>query len=351
MGALAISQIGHGRMGRLIEEFDWSSTSLGPRPNWSEALLSTVELMLGQRHAICLFWGEQLNLLYNDAYAPLLGAKEVGSLGKPASDVWSDIWQDIVPFVHRAMAGDGTWSEEFPLTMTRNGYPEETFWTFSYSPLYENRRVAGMMNVALDATPGVLARRAQEYLQRELIHRVKNTMAVTAAVVSSTLRTAATLDEARASVNERIEALGRAQALIHGATDEISLRELVEIAMKAHLDRPGRVTMNGPDTRVGSQQAVGLSLAVYELATNAVKYGALSGETGEVRIDWQTEETGAFRFIWNELGGPPVALPTRSGFGSRLTDKIVASYFSGTGRTTYDESGVRYELQGTIKHE
>jgi two-component sensor histidine kinase len=348
MSSAVSSQVGQGRMGRLLKEFDWSSTPLGPIDAWSAALRSSVEMMLGQKHAICIFWGPDLTILYNDAYAPILGGKETEALGRPAHEIWSDVWDGIKPFVEQAMSGEGTWSEEMPLTMMRNGYLEETFWTFSYSPLYDNGRVAGMINVALDATPGVVARRKQEVLARELVHRVKNTLAVTAAVVSSTLRNAQTIEEARSTVAARIIALGHAQELLHGAEDDTPVRSIVDVAIKAHLDRPDRVTITGPETRVVSQQAVGLSLAVYELATNAVKYGSLSNDDGTVNISWTTGADGAFHFSWHELGGPAVVAPTKKGFGSRLTNNIVASYFSGKGTTSYDADGVRFDLSGVL---
>ncbi len=76
------TQLGEGRMGKLIAAYDWTSTSLGSLETWPAALRSVVELILGQRHAICVFWGPDLTLLYNDAYAPILGAKEEGALGQ-----------------------------------------------------------------------------------------------------------------------------------------------------------------------------------------------------------------------------------------------------------------------------
>lgn len=347
-GINAAPDLGDSRMGRLTAELDWSNTPLGPISSWSQALVSIVQMMLGQRHAVCMFWGSELNMLYNDAYAPLLGAKEAGALGQPAPVIWSDVWPDIKPFVDQALSGSGTWAEELPLLMTRNGFEEETFWTFSYSPLHEGDRVVGMINVAIDATAAVTARRTQEALQRELVHRVKNTLAVTAAVVSSTLRQATTLEQARATVADRINALGNAQELLHGTADDTPVRAIVEAALKAHLDRPDRAVIKGPDTRVASQQAVGLSLAVYELATNAVKYGALSSDHGRLDISWDANANGEFRFDWRESGGPVVTPPTRTGFGSRLTNKIVAAYFEGEGRTIYDPAGVRFELEGKV---
>lgn len=342
------TQLGVGRMGERIARYDWSATPLGSLDNWSDALRSAVELMLGQRHPICIFWGPKLTLLYNDAYTPALGAKERDALGQPAAVVWSDIWDDIKPFVDQAMSGEGTWFEELPLVMTRNGYPEQTYWTFSYSPLYDGGKIVGMINVASDATRTVEARDREAALHTEMIHRLKNTLAVASAIVASTLRTASNLSDARTVVIDRINALGRAQDLLHGEAKETSMREIIGVALNAHVDHPARIEIQGVDLRLAAQQAIGLSLAVYELATNSVKHGALAAEGGKVLISWDADDTGAFRFVWRETGGPRVKPPERKGFGSRLTNSIVAGYFAGTAATHFHESGIEYELDGKL---
>ncbi|MEH3124600.1 sensor histidine kinase [Agrobacterium cavarae] len=343
------TQLGEGRMGKLIAAYDWTSTSLGSLETWPAALRSVVELILGQRHAICVFWGPDLTLLYNDAYAPILGAKEEGALGQPAAEIWWDVWNDIKPFVDQALSGEGTWSEELPLVMTRNGFPEQTYWTFSYSPLYDGGKIVGMINVASDATPTVVAREREAALHNEMIHRLKNTLAVASAIVSSTLRNASDLNEARTIVIDRINALGRAQDLLHGDAREVSMREMIGVALSAHIDHPGRIDIHGPDLTLAAQQAIGLSLAVYELATNSVKYGALSSDKGKVFVSWNWNDARALRFVWRETGGPPVKAPVRKGFGSRLTNSIVAGYFEGTAATHFHEDGIEYELEGKLK--
>lgn len=344
----ASTQLDTGRMGRLIAGHDWAATPLGAIEDWTIALRSNVELMLGQRHPICIFWGPDLNMLYNDAYAPILGAKEDNAIGQPAARIWSDVWENIRPFVDTALSGEGTWSENLPLVMTRNGYPEQTYWTFSYSPLYEDGKVMGMINVAVDATAGVAAREKEAALHSEMIHRVKNVLAMARAIASSTLRGASSLEEAHTMITNRIGALGRAQDALHGDIQEASVRQIIDVALSGHVDRPERADIDGPEMLLPAQQAIGLSLAVYELATNAVKYGALSNAEGRVSISWQAGEDGSFRFDWRERGGPPVLKPERQGFGSRLTNNVVAGYFSGKAATQFHESGIDYVLQGTL---
>ncbi len=149
-----------GEMGRRIAAHDWSTTPLGPISDWPPSLRTTLSIMLGSRFAMCLGWGPELVLLYNDSYAPMLGAKDSNALGRPTQDVWSEVWDDVRPLVDSALAGEATWQEDMHLTMQRNGFPEDTWWTFSYAPVRdESGRVAGMLNIASDATSKVLNER------------------------------------------------------------------------------------------------------------------------------------------------------------------------------------------------
>lgn len=105
-------------------------------------------------------WGPELTFLYNDAYAEILGDKHPGALGRPFQQVWWDIWDDIKPLVDRALADEATWSENLPLTMNRRGFLEETWWTFSYSPVRDDDgRIGGMFCSCLETTIQVLAER------------------------------------------------------------------------------------------------------------------------------------------------------------------------------------------------
>lgn len=348
-----------GAMGLAIRNFDWSSTTLGPIETWPTSLKTVVQMMLSQGHAICLFWGPDLNIIYNDAYSPILGQKEHRALGAPFREIWSDVWDDVKPFVDTALSGEGTYSEALRLIMDRNGFPEETFWNFSYSPLFDDHgEIAGIINVTVDTTWAVQTRRAeenqkraQEVLRHELIHRVKNTMAVTSAVVTATLRNAENLDHAREMVASRIDALSKAHTMLTLPGEEARIGTVVETALAAHLDTEKRTDISGPEVTISSQQAVGLSLALYELATNALKYGALSVPTGRIGISWDIGPDQAFTFSWQESGGPEIGIPTRKGFGSRLTNRIVPAYFNGTGDTIYAPEGLRFSLTGALIHD
>ena len=335
-------------MARAIGDFDWQSTPLGPVSGWSVALLTAVRMMLGQRHAACMFWGPELIMLYNDAYVHVLGGKEEHALGQRFQQIWADVWDDVRPLVDQTLSGRGTYSEEMRLVMTRNGFDEETFWTFSYSPLYDDDgTVAGLMNITVDMTGLVQARRNQQIMQEELLHRIKNILSVTSTVVSSSLRNATSIQEARDTVGARIMALAKAQGLFTGLGESADITEVMARSIGAHLVGNDRIRLSGPSVPLSSQQAVGLSLALYELATNAAKYGALASPQGVVDLSWSVMGDD-FALDWQERGGQPVAAPTREGFGSRLVNMIVPAYFNGEGQAEFLPQGLHYTLRGQL---
>ena len=154
-------------MGFDHEHFDWSGTPLGPRAHWSPALQTAYDIVMSSGFAMCAMWGPARTLIYNAAYAPMLGMRHPHALGQPIDQVWSDVWPDIEPMVHRALAGESVQSTNLRLVTTRHGKSEEAFWTFSYSPLRDGGRVMGFLNVTYETTHHVLAeQRAHYYAER-----------------------------------------------------------------------------------------------------------------------------------------------------------------------------------------
>ncbi|SOE03786.1 PP2C family protein-serine/threonine phosphatase [Blastococcus haudaquaticus] len=154
-------------MQRRVLEHDWGSTALGDEESWSPTLRSAVSTCLNSRFPTLLMWGEQLVMIYNDGYAPMLGARHPDALGSPATTVWADIWVHLQPMVDEVMAGRATYSEDLPLVMTRYGFVEETYFSFSFSPVVEpGGRVAGLLDTVVETTHRVLATRRLTVLQR-----------------------------------------------------------------------------------------------------------------------------------------------------------------------------------------
>ncbi|MGY2046720.1 PAS domain-containing protein [Methylobacterium sp. JK268] len=145
-------------MGERIRNHDWSGSPLGPPSTWPPCLSSTVSLMLGSGFPMFVAFGPDLAFLYNDAYAEILGGKHPAALGRRFREIWAEIWSDIAPLIDRALAGEATWAENMPLVMNRRGYDEQTWFTFSYSPLRdEEGRVAGMFCACTETTGRVEA--------------------------------------------------------------------------------------------------------------------------------------------------------------------------------------------------
>jgi signal transduction histidine kinase/DNA-binding NarL/FixJ family response regulator len=149
-------------MSELVGQFDWASTPLGPAAAWPDTLKAVVRILLTSGFPMWMAWGPELTVLYNDAYArTTLGRKHPWALGKPTREVWHEIWKDIGPRIHRVMeTGEACWEETLLLFLERNGYPEETYHTFSYSPLAgPDGRIAGMLCVVIEDTVRVLGER------------------------------------------------------------------------------------------------------------------------------------------------------------------------------------------------
>jgi PAS domain S-box-containing protein len=147
-------------MTERIDAVDWSATPLGGRAEWSSSLRTALNIALSSRQPMFIAWGADLTFLYNDAYAEILGNKHPAALGQSFHGVWWDIWDEIKPLIERALAGEATWSENLPLTMERKGFREETWWTFSYSPLRDDDgAIAGMFCSCIETTEQVLAER------------------------------------------------------------------------------------------------------------------------------------------------------------------------------------------------
>ncbi|SPM33670.1 histidine kinase, partial [Mycobacterium rhizamassiliense] len=157
-------------IGRDLTAVDWTSTPLGPVDGWPQSLRTAVNILLASRFSMWMGWGPELTFFCNGAYRrDTLGHKYPWALGRPAREVWAEIWGDIGPRIERVMStGEATWDEALLLILERSGYPEESYHTFSYSPLRdEEARIVGMLCVVSEETDRVIAERRMATL-REL---------------------------------------------------------------------------------------------------------------------------------------------------------------------------------------
>jgi PAS domain S-box-containing protein len=159
---------GGGELGSRIQEFDWSKTPLGPIASWPQSLKTTVRILTTSRYAMWMGWGKDITFLYNDSYARMtLGKKHPWALGRRAQEVWTEIWSEIGPRIQRVFdSGESTWEEALLLFLERSGYSEETYHTFSYSPLTgDDGKINGLLCVVTEETERIISERRLASLQ------------------------------------------------------------------------------------------------------------------------------------------------------------------------------------------
>lgn len=265
--------------------------------------------------------------------------------------IWTDLWgnpfkADAIMALDRARSG---------ATGVFQGYAE----TYAGTKRYWDVRVTPMMGasgipdhilvVSRDISHLKKVEQEREYLANELSHRLKNAFSMVQSVINQTLRRAASLDEGRAVLSGRIGALAAAQDILTRSTlDAVSITDVVTAALSPHDSSEGKITLSGEPVLISGRQGLGLSLALHELATNATKYGALSAGEGQVFVNWDVLDDGAFSFIWRETDGPAANFPTEQGFGTVLIRQVVATYFDGTATLEFPASGAVFSLFGKI---
>ena len=213
---------------------------------------------------------------------------------------------------------------------------------------FDNGVCTRFMGVLEDVTEAKQAETHRLLLIHELNHRVKNTLALVQAVVDASLRNASDPAAARADIMGRIQALSRAHDILTAQSwSAASTSEVVE-GVVASLSLPReRLRIAGAPVQLGPKPALQLTLALHELATNTLKYGALTNGIGVVEMSWGVHPEVAgqvFRFEWIERGGPAVTAPTRRGFGSRLIERLTATEFGGEVELSYAPDGVVWRL-------
>jgi len=272
-------------------------------------------------------------IAFNPAAERLFGYAEYEVVGRnarmltpgPGSDSLADAagapWPAGVSPRLEGLRKDGS---TFPMELSLTGWRAEGRGYFT--------------GVARDVSEQVRAQQLQQLLLGELNHRVKNSLAEVQAVACQTLRDAPDLAAARKALNGRLVALGRGHDILTRRNWEgADLSEVISQSIEAH-GAPDRFAITPVDARLPPKVALAMSLALHELCTNAAKYGALSTACGRVKIEIKRRRN-ALCIVWRERGGPPVARPTRKGFGSRMLQAL-ARDLEGEVRLAFEPRGL-----------
>lgn len=255
--------------------------------------------------------------------------------------MWSKVARALDP------ASDGRYDVEYRVKQPDGSWRWLSAWGLvEFDGDGPDKKPVAIVGASRDLTEQKRAEELQQLLLNELNHLVKNTFATIQAINAQTLRAAHDLPSARQTLDQRIRALAQAHDLLTSRSwSGANLNDLVARILEVFA--PTQVAMFGDPVDISPRHALALALALHELATNALKYGALSCPEGRVSLKWQVRE-GTLYLDWEETGGPRVAPPTKKGFGSRLLEQLVAGDLGGHSKLDYAATGVRCNIAVSI---
>lgn len=283
-------------------------------------------------------------------------AAEIFSVEPAPNMTWSTLLNrldrrdlpQISAATERSIASGELYNVEFRLV---SGEIAPQSWVASqgqvtYSP---DGTVLGMTGVVQDITDRKEAEERQSLLIRELHHRVKNTLATVQAIVGSTARTASSIEDFYQAFVGRIVSLARTHNLLtEDLWQKASLSDLVNNELGPYdNEHRNRIIIEGYDIELPSEAAVPIGMAIHELTTNAAKHGALSTFGGQVEVHWKLtrqDDKPILNFSWEERGGPPVAVPTRQGFGSRLLQRVLSTQLQADVHMDFAPEGLHFTM-------
>jgi PAS domain S-box-containing protein len=242
--------------------------------------------------------------------------------------------------------------EPFAMEYRLRRHDGEYCWLLDHgAPFYRDGHFAGYWGSCIDVTAHRVAQRAQRVLINELNHRVKNTLAVVQAMAIQSFREERPVATSLALFESRLRALAGAHDLLMArAWEEVALRGVIEATVAPHDPDGTRVAFDGPPLMLRPEVAVSVAMAVHELLTNAIKYGALSVPAGRVDMAWSYEAARhALRLEWQEAGGPAVAPPATRGFGTRFIERVLAPQAGGLAKVTFAPGGVHCAFEADAR--
>jgi two-component sensor histidine kinase len=207
-----------------------------------------------------------------------------------------------------------------------------------------------LAQAGIEAREREAADKLQKLILEELHHRIKNTLATVGAIASQSLRNATSIEQGQQAIEGRLLALGRAHDLLLQARwSSAGLAHIVRGATTPYDSQDAvRFTISGPDIDITSGAVIALAMTLNELCTNATKFGALSVPTGRIAIQWSVDEDNQrLRLNWTESGGPPVQVPTRRSFGTRLIETL-GKQLNGAVDLAYAATGFVYTLDAPL---
>lgn len=283
------------------------------------------------------------------------------AVGRPRDEMLNKSLFELFPEIEERQAimeaafgaafdGKPTSMTEVPYAIQIPGKPgqmREIWWTFHCHPIFEANGDIDYIGFHADnITREVEARALKDAIAAELQHRVKNTLALVQTVARQTARNYPDIDAFLDTFDDRIVSLAQTHALLTGTNwDGLTFDALVTEQFQAHRDLLGdRVILDGPALLLSSSEAQALSMAVHELITNAMKYGALSGNIGVLRIEWRILDDDGYAITWSETGLSNIEHPKHEGFGTAILTRILPAQIGGEVSRTFSADAHLYEI-------
>tara|TARA_B100001179_G_scaffold232127_1_gene223981 strand:- start:815 stop:2293 length:1479 start_codon:yes stop_codon:yes gene_type:complete len=300
---------------------------------------------------------EHVFQMTNAAYLELVGRDDiVGQRVEQAlPEVVSQGFVEVLDGVYRS--GEPYIGQREPVVLEGRHDPSTSrrVLNFIFQPIFdEDRVVSGIIIQGSDVTEEVEYEQRQVLLINELSHRVKNTLAVVQSLAQQTFRNVPNSAPAMETYKARLHALAAAHGLLtESSWSPASVRDIVVLTTSAAFGEiEGRVTLDGPDYLLNPEVALALTMIVHELTTNAIKYGALSNDAGQVQVGWSVAPDGeceTLAFHWQERGGPEVQQPERDGFGTRLIRSGITSKRGTKVDIRYEPAGLECRLEVVLE--
>lgn len=331
-----------------IRQVGFIAIDISARKNAQEAERLLASIIASSNDAILSIDLNMTITNWNAAAEKLYGYSREEAVGKSVLMLVPDERRDEEPEIIRKVSA-GKMVEPYE-TQRRRKDGRLVDVQLSVSPIYDSHgKAIGASKMAQDITARKEAERLQSVLTGELNHRVKNVFSTVIAIARQTLDRDETGQGQVAAFEQRLMSMAKAHDLLtHRDWQRADLGELVKQVLEPY--PPERFEIDGCPVLLPQKAVVSFSLAIHELATNAVKYGALAGAEGVVSISWTYHVASArLHFKWVERQGPPVHPPTRRGFGSRLVERLLAAELNGRSTITYDPAGVICEIEAVLE--
>lgn len=290
----------------------------------------------------------------SNTYLDMVGMEFAALKGRFVFDVFPETEErrDIVEKAFRdALAGRDNALEEIAFSIpdpAQNGALREWWWNTHHASVRDTSgKVTHMIQIAQDVTEAVKARTLNKTILGEMQHRIGNLLSLVSVIARRTAAFSDDLTDFQSRFEGRIAALAETHSNLTGGNwNGMTMGKLIEQQLEDYREEFGpRLVLNGPDLHLDADEAQTISLALHELTTNSIKYGALNGETGQLNIRWDRAGTRGFLMEWLESGLTDLPHPEREGFGSTILTRLVPSQLDGTAEREFHPGGMNYKLR------